>query len=315
MVVGGGLWDGNGTAFLFRSADLERWEYLAPLATGPEPGNETEWRGAWECPLFWSLNGRSVLIVSSLDIRSDPPRARVLAMSGRYEGGRFETLVRHRFDYGDAFYAPNVLRTDEGSTVLWAWLRECRSGELSTASTWSGCLTLPRHVGLDEKGRVVMEPAPEVIRLRRVTHRWSPNAGDPVTWLSAHSGSSLEIELEWSALVSRRRGLAVCVAEDGSEETRILHDSDRAELLVERASSRAEGLSLTRSETLRAPLERRAETPLRLRVFVDQSVLEVFTGTTACISTRIYPSPGRSRGLRLIGEVEGLTTLCLHEMG
>jgi beta-fructofuranosidase len=314
MVIGGGLWDQNGTAFLFRSSDLENWDYLGTLAEGPRTEGDSEWSGVWECPLFWPLEDSSILIVSSLDIRSDPPRARVLAMSGSYDGQRFEMLARHRVDYGDAFYAPNVLHTDEGRRILWAWLRECRSGELARSSSWSGCLTLPRHLSLDAKGGVVMEPIPEVSRLRKETHQWQSDACDPATWLANQSGSCLEIEASWDGSGSGARGIAVCVAGDASEETRIFHDGGRALLVVERSDSRAGGRALIASETLSAPLEIQAGGELHLQVFLDQSVLEVFTGTTACISTRIYPAQVGSRGLRLIGEAEHLRSLCLYEM-
>jgi beta-fructofuranosidase len=224
-------------------------------------------------------------------------------------------MVRHRLDHGDAFYAPNLLRTDGGRTVLWAWLRECRLGELDRASSWSGCLTLPREVRLDEEGRLVMEPTAEVKLLRTATHRWRSGAGDPATWLSAHEGSCLEIELAWARTAKGHRGIAVSVAEDGSEETRVVHDPERGVLLVERSNSRAEGNSLTHSETLCAPFPLSPESPTRLRVFLDRSVLEVFTGTAACISTRIYPACHGRRGLRLIGETEDLRALSVHEMG
>ena len=314
MAIGAGSWDSNGAALLFRSHDLQKWEYLGRLGEGPEEGGETEWRGVWECPLFWKIDDTYVLIVSSLDIRSDPPRARVLAMTGSYDGIRFEPRVRERLDYGDAFYAPNVLHTENGRHIVWAWLRECRSENVDEQLVWAGCLTLPRVLHLDGDGRVVMAAAPEVEQLRTFTQTWEPGVGELAAWLKARAGVSLEIELTWHGGRSGPRGLAVCAAEDGSEETRIVHDPDRGLLLIDRSDSRAGETPSVHSQTVSAPLATRADSPLELRIFLDQSVLEVFTGTTACLSTRIYPAHTSSIGLRLIGASEQVKAVSIHEM-
>ena len=42
---------------------VETWEYLGRLAEAPQTEGDTQWRGAWECPLFWTLNDCSILIV------------------------------------------------------------------------------------------------------------------------------------------------------------------------------------------------------------------------------------------------------------
>jgi beta-fructofuranosidase len=314
MAVGAGLWESNGASLLFRSHDLRKWEYLGRLAEGPEEEGTTEWRGVWECPLFWKFDDAYVLIVSSLDIRSDPLRTRVLAMSGSYNGIRFEARTRQRLDYGDAFYAPNVLHTEDGRHIVWAWLRECRSGGLDRQSVWSGCLTLPRVLHLDRQGHVVMAPAPEVRGLRTSTETWEPEGDDLAAWLRARAGVSLEIALTWRSTGSGRRGVAVCAAEDGTEETRIVYDPERSLLLVERSESRAGGASVVRCETLSAPLTPTRDSPLELRIFLDHSVLEVFTGTTACISTRVYPAHASSRSLRLIGGGEEVVAASVHQM-
>ena len=42
--------------------------------------------------------------------------------------------------------------------------------------------------------------------------------------------------------------------------------------------------------------------PLRLRVFIDRSVIEVFTGDGVCLTSRVYPKGARSTQVRLFAE-------------
>jgi sucrose-6-phosphate hydrolase SacC (GH32 family) len=48
-----------------------------------------------------------------------------------------------------------------------------------------------------------------------------------------------------------------------------------------------------------APLELKPGEPLRLRVYLDRSVLEVFANQRQCLTQRIYPTRGDSDGVIL----------------
>lgn len=39
--------------------------------------------------------------------------------------------------------------------------------------------------------------------------------------------------------------------------------------------------------------------PLKLRVFIDRSVIELFANEHACMTSRIYPTRADSRGVKL----------------
>ena len=68
QVIGAGIKGVGGTALLYRSPDLRTWEYLHPLCTGDKRRTEPVWTGSmWECPDFFRLGDRHVLIVSVWD--------------------------------------------------------------------------------------------------------------------------------------------------------------------------------------------------------------------------------------------------------
>ncbi len=68
QLVGSGIDGAGGTALLYRSADLIEWEYLHPIHVGDKNRTEPIWTGlCWECPSFFALGDRQVLVVSVTD--------------------------------------------------------------------------------------------------------------------------------------------------------------------------------------------------------------------------------------------------------
>jgi beta-fructofuranosidase len=90
-------------------------------------------------------------------------------------------------------------------------------------------------------------------------------------------------------------GIAVCCSPDGAEQTRIVVKPEHGELWVEHVGADP-ALALPDE---RMPLTVRPEQPVTLHIFVDGSVLEVFSGDGRCLATRIYPQRADSQGVTL----------------
>ena len=58
----------------------------------------------------------------------------------------------------------------------------------------------------------------------------------------------------------------------------------------------SENLLVTAQE---APFELKAEEPLRLRIFLDRTILEVFANDRQCLTQRIYPTRADSMSVSL----------------
>jgi len=103
---------------------------------------------------------------------------------------------------------------------------------------------------------------------------------------------------------------------DGAEQTLVAYDPAARKLKVIMAKSsldrRVEYIyyrqraALTRLppeqrtvQAQEAPLELRAGESLKLRIFLDRSVLEVFANGRQCITQRIYPTRADSLGVAL----------------
>ena len=81
----------------------------------------------------------------------------------------------------------------------------------------------------------------------------------------------------------------------GEEETRLYYDADAKQLVFDATRSGIDG----RRVVERAPFELEKGEPLRLRVFVDKSVIEVYANDRQAICRRVYPGRDDSLGVCL----------------
>jgi beta-fructofuranosidase len=257
-------------------------------------------RSMWECPDFFALDGRHVLIVSVWD---DQQLHYSVVMVGNYGDKRFVPDVEHKLDYGDRhFYAPQSFTDAYGRRIMFGWIYEGRSIEAQLASGWSGVMSLPRVLSLGPDGQVCMQPVPELAALR-AEHTHSAAIDVPagqVIDLPDIGGDTLELLVELVPARDGRCGIVVRRSPDGAEQTQIAYDAALRQLVVDRSRS---SLDLTTDQNLQAaPLALGPDEPLRLRIFLDRSVLEVFANGRVSITSRIYPTRADSLGVALLAE-------------
>src|SRR5262249_12373772 len=70
LALGSGVTERGGMILLYRSPDLHRWTYLHPLCEGPGAGqpaaNPVDNGTMWECPDFFPLGDRHVLLYATM---------------------------------------------------------------------------------------------------------------------------------------------------------------------------------------------------------------------------------------------------------
>jgi len=75
----------------------------------------------WECPNFFRLGRKWVLIVSPAGL------GRSIYFTGPFRGGKFTPELRGEMDLGGSLYAPQTFEDASGRRILFGWLRERRS--------------------------------------------------------------------------------------------------------------------------------------------------------------------------------------------
>jgi beta-fructofuranosidase len=315
QVIGSGVTGVGGTALLYRSQDLVRWEYVHPICIGDLTKTEPLWTGSmWECPDLFPLGDKHVLIVSVWD---NHHTHYPIYFVGDYTAHTFTPQLPHMLDYGPSFYAPQSLRDAAGRRIMFGWLREERAAEAQRAAGWSGVMSLPRVLSIGPDGLLGVEPAPELAALRGKHAHWadidlSPTSPD---LLSDLRGDTLEIIAEFELGDDTEFGIKVRCSPDGAEQTAISYDSLRRRLAID--PQRSSGSDTAHRGVQGGQLELARDEPLRLHIFLDRSVVEVFANGRACVTSRIYPSRDDSLGVELFvqrGRAR-LTALDIWEMG
>ena len=118
----------------------------------------------WECPDFFPLDGKWVLILSPIEMERQQEKYwnlnSTVAFIGdmNWETGHFRVDSYDEMDGGLDFYAPQTCQGPNGERYMVAWMqmwhRSIPSHDLGHG--WAGSMTVPRKLGLRD-GRLVQE--------------------------------------------------------------------------------------------------------------------------------------------------------------
>ena len=223
MALGSGIKGRGPAVLLYRSDDLTDWEYLHPLFVGESSDSADN---IYECPDFFSLGDKYVLLVSSTSKDAGP---RTLYYTGRYVEHRFVPEVRGTVDFGGFLYAGKTLYDEMNRRILFGWLMEGRKVDVLRAQGWAGVLSLPRALTLLPDGRIGFSPPPEIQRLTGEGCRFvGLKVSSSMRILDGVNGRHLEVLAEIEPGDAGRCGLVVLSSSDLRECTQIVYDENQA---------------------------------------------------------------------------------------
>jgi beta-fructofuranosidase len=301
MVIGCGELDRGGMALLYSSKDLRHFTYLHPLAIAkPDPqaqGPAGAFASMWECPDFFLLDGKPVLLVARGN----------RYLRGAYTDHRFEQQSEGQIDCGRVAYAQKTMEDEKGRRIWWAWIHEKRSANAQVAAGWAGVMSLPRLLNIGSDGTLGIEPVEELRVLRGEQKQISNTTMNPKgpILLEGFASDCAEIEAEIELGNAQQAGLRVRSTFDGSEETLIGFDRDTQSLFCDTSHSSKDPETanlpffLGANGIQRGSLKLDKGEPLRLRVYLDASVIEIFANGKISLSDRVYPSNPESLGIGL----------------
>ena len=330
--------------FLFRSEDLETWEYLHPFVEDDlfsANGDD----GA--CPYFWPIGDKHMLLYYS-------HRNGGQYLIGDYDQARDKLIARDygRFNFGASWpggiHAPSATPDGKGGLIAifnvnWGmpslgWSEEER--QIRHFGCWEGqqIMSLPRCLSLSASGDVQIEPAGDIesLRGRHTQIADCTIKGNSETVFDQLAGNAIELSLEVETNGAPLIELDVLRSPDQQEYTRIAFYRDRGVKplepgigagtppngegtysLVALDSSHASIQPQARSRPPEiAPVFLTPEENLKMRVFIDKSIVEVFVNDRQCLAVRVYPGREDSVGvaLRAVGRDARLVVLDAWEM-
>jgi beta-fructofuranosidase len=303
MVLGSRIQDVGGVVFLYRSQNLIDWEYLNPLLVSDAAPNT----GIWECPNFFKLDDRWVLIISG---HTGSSTGDVAYFVGDYANHRFTPTSRGILDFGQ-LYAPLSMLDDQNRRILFGWVREARSEVEQRQAGWSGVQSIPRVLALDDQERLHMTPVPELEKIRMQHHHY--NAMDLTERVRLDvTGLAFDISAEFEVQAGGQCSISLACAPDNQEHIDIAYDAATQHLIVRKVGASGAGALVTHIREARHELA--AGEMLQLRILLDGSVVEIIANERTSITSRVYSSHAENNGVAVSGTNARLHALDLWEM-
>ena len=274
-VIGNRCADGSGTILLYESEDTIHWRYVSLVSAC-----HNQYGRMWECPDFFPLDGKDVLLTSPQDMDAiglefHPGNANVCLL------GRFDKATKHlmrenvqAIDYGLDFYAPQTLLTEDGRRVMIAWMQNWETSSCKLHDLhFFGQMTLPRELSV-KGGRLYQTPVRELERCRGVMIDYHNVLINGETSLRGISGRCLDMT------VTVRPGndnnmfkwFRLYVARDGEHFTFIRYRPETGTIKVDRTHS---GFPHDIVNVREFPVSMR-DGCLKMRVIMDRYSLELF---------------------------------------
>jgi len=317
---------GRTTLELLRSDDLATWKLQGTFL---EDGDYTEPGEDCACNNVLPIGaGKHVILFFS-------HRRGAQYYIGTFdrEKGRFHIENHGRMNHGPngraALHAPSGFIDPKGRCIgMWNVIENRHF--LEGWEDWDQVMSLPRELSLIEKcsffNPLGIEPIAELRSLRfdpvRIKDVAIPANGEKV--LPGVNGKAMELEVVIDPMKAREVGINILRSPHREEQTTItlfMHGwvpfgpSSSRELAIDVSRASLDPRVSSRSPEI-GPLHLEDGEPLRLRVFIDRSVVEVFANGRQCLTLRTYPTREDSNGVSVFarGSEAKLVLLTAYQM-
>ena len=284
-LVGSKNEDGSSQLALFHSDNVIDWEFVKILDYC-----RNEYGKMWECPDFFELDGKQVLIVSPQFMMADGKEFHSGNNSayfvGEYDAANVEWKreIPHMIDFGLDFYAPQTMLHEDGRRIMVGWLQNWDNYLLPDHYRWSGIMTVPREISLRD-GRMIQKPVRELEKYRKnkVAYSNYQLPSNKRVELEGLNGRCMDLSVNLSQ--AECKSFSIHLAASESYETVITYDKDRNTISVDRTrSGMFKDLLSERSIKLEEDMEN-----MHFRILMDKNSIELFVNDGQyAMSTLIY---------------------------
>ena len=267
--------DKDGRILLFSSEDGLKWKFEKTLIS-----NNGRFGRMWECPDFFELDGKQVLLVSPQDMLPQGFEYHngngTVCIIGNYDN-ETDTFIEEKnqaIDYGIDFYAPQTVVAPDGRRIMIGWMQNWDTCNLhSPERSWFGQMSLPRELSV-KNGRLIQKPVRELEQMRTNKVSYENVEVSDVIRLDGMKGRRIDMELTLRPAEGEElyRKFAVRFAQNDTCHTAVSFRPHESILKVDRkfsGSRRAiihQRRSLVNSENGR----------ITMRIILDNFSVEIF---------------------------------------
>ena len=275
-VIGSRPADGSGQILLYRSKNGFEWEFVSILAE-----NKKRFGKMWECPDFFELDGKHVLLTSPQDMLPEGLEYHngngTLCIIGEMDKDTY--TLKEQFtqsvDYGIDFYAMQTLKAPDGRRIMIGWMQNWdTTAYRCNDSKWFAQMSLPRELSV-KNGRLYQTPIKELDAMRkdRVEYNNVVINNDTIS-LDKIEGRTIDMELvirpEDKENVYKK--FALRFAQNERFHTELCFRPDESVLKIDRKFSGSERALVHQ----RRCLVNGDADELKLRVILDRFSAEIF---------------------------------------
>lgn len=300
-VIGNRPADGSGQILLYTSEDGFDWKFKKVLAF-----NNNRFGKMWECPDFFELDGKWVLLTSPQDMLPQGYEYHngngTLCLIGDYDEGTDEFVEQHNqsIDYGIDFYAPQTVLTPDGRRVMIGWMQNWDTCAIRTPDElWFGQMSLPRELFI-KNGRLYQQPIRELedMRSNKVEYK-GVSISDTIS-LEGIKGRKVDIELNIYPENEENiyRKFAIRFAQNAQYQTSVSFRSHESVLKIDRKFSGSRRAIIHQRRT-RVNSE---NGHLKLRLILDQFSVEVFVNDGEQVVTATMYTEKEASGISFFAD-------------
>ena len=292
MIVGNKNENQIGQVVLCSSKNLTDWKFETILAS-----NESGKIGTmWECPDFFPLSGKQVLLISPQEMEAVGLEfhngSNTIFLIGTYdkETMQFTRECVQCVDYGLDFYAPQTMQTEDDRRILIAWMQSWDNPIYPDTQRWSGMMSVPRELFIRD-GRICQLPVRELDNYHINEVVYKDICIEESVQLDGVSGRTVDLMIGLKG--NQYTKFRIKLACDGRRYSEIVYDREKDTVTFDRTYS---GLRKDTLCTRRMKVSNRAG-EIKLRILIDRYSVEIFVNDGEQVMTSLIYTPLDASGI------------------
>jgi len=288
--------DNLAKALLYKSLNLKDWTFVNVLVE-----SRGELGYMWECPDFFSIGDKYVLMISPIGLHERKTIYLVGDMD--YKTGKFNYSSTGEIDWGFDYYAPQSFLDGKGRRIIvgwanaWEWMPWWKDWGPSFKENWCGSFGIPREVKLLEDNTLMFVPVMEFKKLRYdEIKKVNLEVNNNKYGFHAGDGISYEIIMKIDLNETTADSFKLLLRCLDTKETIVTFNLNKSELTIDRNNSDGWSTGVSRS-----PLKLKDKNLLDVHIFGDQSSIEVFTDNYQTVhSSNIFAPSKQNKNYILV---------------
>ncbi len=329
MLVANRSSDDSGQILLYRSTDAFHWEFHKIFAR-----NRNRFGKMWECPDFFELDGKGVLLVSPQDMLPSGFEYHngngTVCLIGSYDPvtETFTEETDQAVDYGIDFYAMQTILSPDGRRIMLGWMQNWDTiGIHDARDPWFGQMSLPRELRIQD-GRLLQKPVRELenFRKNKVEYHHVRVTGDGITTSAYSEPGDVTRGLQLPGVSGRYLDLEVEIEKADGEElfnkftiSLAANENYHTDIGIRPKESIVK-IDRKFSGSRRAVIhQRRAQVPMqegriKLRIILDRYSMEVFINDGTMVMTATLRTTLSADGIYFACDKDALLSVTKYDL-